>query len=135
MNKVTFPKMIYKTLSFIEENGFDIYMIGGSARSYYVNQGIDKDIDFEIRSLTKNINDWRSLREQIKKKFKFKYRSTHFDVLGFNHEGVSVEFAPARKEKYEEKQYHGHSDFQADFQIVFHFDFDFPFDNPTLFCV
>jgi len=117
MSHDSFPKFLYKVLSFLEENEFTLYIVGGSARSYYLNESIDRDIDFEVRSKTKTIQDWRDLREHFKKKFKFKYRSTHFDVLGFTHEGKSVEFAPSRTETYEEKQYYGHSDFKAEFNL------------------
>ncbi len=94
---------VLSLLTEIESLGFSLCLVGGAVRDYLIDQSLGKDLDFEIRSLSKNMNEDQWVNEYSKliglfehKNFlitKYPYLITRISLNGYD-----LEFSSPRIE-------------------------------------
>lgn len=115
------PSELTEFIELINEWGFELTLVGGAVRDFFLHGILSNDLDFEIRSINK-IDDekWESTLRDLFKKIENR-EDTQVEKLRFNIfrvklSSIELEISSPRIEIYENnKNDYGHSDFKVEF--------------------
>lgn len=103
-------------LNIVISEGFSLTLVGGASRDYFLKNRLPFDLDFELRgSETLDEEEWsqkiRHLLNILQKSFQIEFLP--FLILRVKVGDYDIELSSPRIEVYQEKEFYGHSDFQA----------------------